>query len=815
MGLNINWETEIIEITSPTTEVDAQTLHDFIEDNMATSVGMGYSDIINPEGKVEDPSNPGIYSQIIIILNAPWQIQFWAGSGYTRIYGGKIVGGLADQPMKATGTAGDITVLESPVDGLTVTSGSGVTEQDKTDIIEGVWDEDLTSHSSTKTAGESQQATLYNHAIVIDSNIGVSGTAWNIGTHANPVDNLPDALTILSNTSLDKILLHTDLTIASGQDVSGVSIETMGRMGTAVIFEDGSIADNTAIRYADVSGTLSNGNTLLLEACSIGTIENFSGIMNNVAFLDGAEISIGTWATIIQATAGGAPTNEPELSLGTASVNVSHLTGNLKLKDKTGGVRTIINCTSGNILVDTTCTAGIIQLLGTGIVESDNSGAGCTVDTDGFLTVENIADYVWDEAQAGHTTPDTFGEYLDAVVSGVGGGSITENDIEDIKSLIESQRGGHTWSGNIFYVDPINGTSFGSGATGKKDNPLLSVQDCHDNLVTDSNHDVIMLLSGNPSGSTTMDEAVTLSKRYVFIRGPGRDFLWTTTSVGDTISVTADGIELSGFQISTYTLGVGAGIDIAGSDFTQVKNVWVNYTRGDAISISNSSNTIINSCTLQESGVSGAGHGIAIDPAGGGSSHTLIRNNHISDIQGDAIRLIGGTVEHTIIESNEIHDSTGYGINIGIGVTDSFITGNVLGNNASGDIVDAGTDTIEINNDQWATAASAADAVWDEDSGEHISIGTFGKLLADLLEDTSTTIPGLISTMQTNVTELLGLTGENVKWSSITHDANSLMTAARITLYTDNTLVTPVKSWDVTATYSGSGEITSYQMAEV
>jgi len=559
MGLNVNWEAKIIEVTSPTTEVDAQTLHDFIEDNMATSKGMGYGDIINPEGKVEDPSNPGVYSQIIIILNSPWQIQFWAGSGYTRIYGGKIVGGLADEPMKATGNAGDITVLESPVDGLTVATSSGVTSGD----------------------------------------------------------------------------------------------------------------------------------------------------------------------------------------------------------------------------------------------------------------VEDIVDGVWDEAQAGHTTPDTFGEYLDAVVSGVGGGSITENDIEDIKSLIESQRGGHTWSGNIFYVDPINGTSFGSGATGKKDNPLLSVQDCHDNLVTDSNHDVIMLLSGNPSGSTTMDEAVTLSKRYVFIRGPGRDFLWTTTSVGDTISVTADGIELSGFQISTYTIGVGAGIDIAGSDFTQVKNVWVNYTRGDAISISNSSNTIINSCTLQESGVSGAGHGIAIDPAGGGSSHTLIRNNHISDIQGDAIRLIGGTVEHTIIESNEIHDSTGYGINIGIGVTDSFITGNVLGNNASGDIVDAGTDTIEINNEQWATDASVADAVWDEDSGEHISIGTFGKLLADLLEDTSTTIPGLINTMQTNVTELLGLTGENVKWSSITHDANNLMTAARITQYTDNTLVTPIKSWDVTATYNGSGEIISYQMAEV
>lgn len=124
--MSIDWAGSIINITSPTTSVDGQVLHDFIEDQMATPVGVQYADIIQPEGKIEDPSNPGVFSQIIIILNSPWQIQFWGGSGYTRIFGAKIVGGLSDQPLKATGTAGDITVLESPVDGLTVTSGSGL-----------------------------------------------------------------------------------------------------------------------------------------------------------------------------------------------------------------------------------------------------------------------------------------------------------------------------------------------------------------------------------------------------------------------------------------------------------------------------------------------------------------------------------------------------------------------------------------------------------------------------------------------------------------------------------------------------------------
>jgi len=142
MPIEVDFNFSLIRVTSPDTSVSAQELHDTIEDAMASAVGVGNEDILLPEGKIEDPNNPGVYSQIILTLYSPWQIQYWAGSGYTRIYGGKIVGGLNNQPMKATGTAGDITVLESPVDGVTVVSGSGVTEQDKLDIAEEVWDED-------------------------------------------------------------------------------------------------------------------------------------------------------------------------------------------------------------------------------------------------------------------------------------------------------------------------------------------------------------------------------------------------------------------------------------------------------------------------------------------------------------------------------------------------------------------------------------------------------------------------------------------------------------------------------------------------
>lgn len=144
MPLSIDAFNKLILVTSPDTEVDSQTLHDFVEDYMASPLGMitdgagGFpgqlGDILKPEGKIEDPTQPGVFSQIILILSPEWQIQFWAGSGYTRIFGAKIVGGVADEPFLATGTAGDITVLESPVDGLTIGGGSVTIEDIRKEI---------------------------------------------------------------------------------------------------------------------------------------------------------------------------------------------------------------------------------------------------------------------------------------------------------------------------------------------------------------------------------------------------------------------------------------------------------------------------------------------------------------------------------------------------------------------------------------------------------------------------------------------------------------------------------------------------------
>lgn len=213
MPFEIDYVAQLLRITSPTTDVVLQELHDFVEDERGLAGPEGLSQIADPatsatgdpifqvEGKVEDPSNPGIFSQIFLVLLSPWQIQFWGGSGYTRISGGKLVGGLNAQPMKATGTAGDITVLESPVDGvytLVETGVSGLTAAESAALLNietdvGLLQSDVVTITGTLSSIDSSIGTIQTDIATI------KGDVTGIETQITTING--NITTILSNTT--------------------------------------------------------------------------------------------------------------------------------------------------------------------------------------------------------------------------------------------------------------------------------------------------------------------------------------------------------------------------------------------------------------------------------------------------------------------------------------------------------------------------------------------------------------------------------------------------------------------------------------
>lgn len=305
------------------------------------------------------------------------------------------------------------------------------------------------------------------------------------------------------------------------------------------------------------------------------------------------------------------------------------------------------------------------------------------------------------------------------------------DSLHTIIDLVESQRPHHTHTspGRVFHVDPVNGDTHANGNRGGIADPYLTIQDCHDNAVTDSAQDLILLIPGAAAGATTHTVAATttISKRYTLIRGPGRDFIITRTGSGDTLALTGEGVEIEGIQIGTAATGSGNGISVT-ADFAYIHNNWINDTRGDGINLNQSGNCIIENNRFQNTGLSGSGDGVEINGTGSSSSNNVIRNNIFEDVAGDAVKVSGGTILDTIITGNLIHGSTGFGISISADSTDAFVCNNCMGNNSSGDISDSGTTTILRNNEQWGTAVNLAtvDTVVDAILVDTAEIGTAG-----------------------------------------------------------------------------------------
>lgn len=314
-------------------------------------------------------------------------------------------------------------------------------------IARAVWDVALADYDEPEAAGTALMNVDYDGRLNINSN-GYAGTLYPIGTSKYPVNNLDDALTIAHSRNINTIILENSITIEATHDISNLAIQTIGIMGTTITFTDGCSANNSAFRYANLEGVLNGNDILLVESCSILNLENFSGIMQGVAFLQGSEISIGSWAELYNCRAGGDPGNEPEISIGDSVLSIQQYRGNLKLKDKTGSNRTVASFLPGNVIIDSTCVSGSIQILGVGEVEADNSGDNCHVDLDAVISRSSISESVWDEELVKHLNDKTTGHALM-----------------------------HESYDNTIFVDPINGTNGSTYPHGIRQHPVKNITD--------------------------------------------------------------------------------------------------------------------------------------------------------------------------------------------------------------------------------------------------------------------------------------------------------------------------------------------------
>lgn len=168
MAYSFDFDEEIIDITSPQTEVDVQELIDAIRTAEAGELGIQYDKIADASGK--ESLGEGVSVGITVELLGDWQLRFWSGSYIAKIAGGNLVGGPSGDPI-AYSAGVQVLLIQSAASTIVETGGSALTETESNqlmglpaagEIADAVADEALSEHT---TAGSLGAAIRFIHQI--------------------------------------------------------------------------------------------------------------------------------------------------------------------------------------------------------------------------------------------------------------------------------------------------------------------------------------------------------------------------------------------------------------------------------------------------------------------------------------------------------------------------------------------------------------------------------------------------------------------------------------------------------------------------
>lgn len=332
------------------------------------------------------------------------------------------------------------------------------------------------------------------------------------------------------------------------------------------------------------------------------------------------------------------------------------------------------------------------------------------------------------DAAEAELTPIFPSAFTQVVRRAASSGTIAELEIVNLQRLIEMHRPHHTGTGNLWYWDPYAGDDGNDGTLPTRGvKTFVRAQE----LAVDYNHDVIFCIPGDPSGTTVTTESLEITKSYLFIRGPGRDFRIIPsddTKPAVRFAPGCEGAELSGCVVRSASTGSQPALLIDGADFALLQDLWVENSVAEGVRIEGGVHTCLTACGIRNC----VGDGLFV---GDDVTHLHITGLHVDDCGGDGIDLAGSNIEGVSMEGHvEIHDNGGWGIRIGSGTTRVCLPSDTLAvvRNTLGAILDNGAETEMCGA---IAREKVVDKTWDEALVGHESAGTAGAALG-LLRDT-------------------------------------------------------------------------------
>ena len=130
MAYNFDFDSRIIHVVNPQTDVTISDLHAAIRNAEASTTGIQYAKICNASGK--ESLGPGVAVGITLELLG-WQIKFWDGDYMAKVAGGNLVGGLDGDPVAYSAGVQTLLIQSAASTVVQISGGSGLSaaESDK------------------------------------------------------------------------------------------------------------------------------------------------------------------------------------------------------------------------------------------------------------------------------------------------------------------------------------------------------------------------------------------------------------------------------------------------------------------------------------------------------------------------------------------------------------------------------------------------------------------------------------------------------------------------------------------------------------
>ena len=535
----------------------------------------------------------------------------------------------------------------------------------------------ITRTAASSATSQSQSDIEYSSfqgGVWFDENSLLSIVEGKNGNAQLPLNNIPACIQVQSNRGLPKIIyVLGGITLDTGDNVEDFKLIGISHINSVMTVNAGASCLRTSFESFDMTGFLDGDSEI--TNCIVRDLEYFNGHIHN-SYLAGIIKLRGVNQANISNCAVLDIIDPPIIDAGGSGQDLMmpNFSGRVYIDNLTGVSQLGIGLDAGQVVINSTCIAGTVMVSGSGAVV-DNSSSGCYV--------------------------------VDTAVDGT--------DVNNIQYLIESMHQHHTGYGKIIFWDAYQGDDTFDGAHPQRATKTFA--QAH-TLADDNGHDIILAIAGNPSGVTTVTEQVVITKNYLFLRGPGRDFIINgTNDLLPAIDISGIGVEISGLRVSTNTTNTISAIKCSGG-FPLFKDIYIENS-ANGILIDDGEHGLIDNIRIGHN----TGYAIKIS---GGSDHFVIDNSHIGTNSSGGI-IVALTSGHEVtIKNTVIHGNTGYGIDILSGSSHTQILGSVsLFQNSLGNVRDLGTLTTDNSNID-SNVIETPSLVWEELTNNHVTEGTTG-----------------------------------------------------------------------------------------